>query len=401
MKTILFVHRSLCSTRASTHLSLLSTLLISGCGSDPSSPTASDATTGAAVASSGVVVTGVGPGTGTGTGIGTTTVDPGSGSESTTDDPGGATTQASSSGQDTDSPPLTEFDCAQAPDGFLSDVLVIGPLGRHGLAITPDGRMIGSDASSLLASVYGGPSQVFSPGTGYGDQMDWLPDGDLVWASSNENSILRVSPLGATFVIRPGAFYPIVVGGDGMIYTSRFPQGVSRVDPDTGVLSVLFDPPQNAATIRLSGDGSKLYLAKSDQNPPSVEYTNLDADMNPVGELHVISNDAIGPDIASGPPNTTYDALEVDACGTLYVSDYDSGAIYRIKADGATDLYWGGMSAQFHAHAMTWGSGEHGWRSDALYIAQPYNGNVVREIIVGVPSRDFAGTVTNVTPLVR
>jgi hypothetical protein len=32
-----------------------------------------------------------------------------------------------------------------------------------------------------------------------------------------------------------------------------------------------------------------------------------------------------------------------------------------------------------------------GWRHDAIYVTQPYNGNTVVEVDIGVPSRDWPG----------
>ncbi len=45
-------------------------------------------------------------------------------------------------------------------------------------------------------------------------------------------------------------------------------------------------------------------------------------------------------------------------------------------------------------------TGSGGWRSDALYVPQPYNGESVTEVVVGVPGRDYDGPVINAEPIV-
>ena len=43
--------------------------------------------------------------------------------------------------------------------------------------------------------------------------------------------------------------------------------------------------------------------------------------------------------------------------------------------------------------SSTFGSGIGGWRDDAIYVPQPYNGKSVSEIGLGVYHRSWQGTV--------
>ena len=49
----------------------------------------------------------------------------------------------------------------------------------------------------------------------------------------------------------------------------------------------------------------------------------------------------------------------------------------------------------FYGHGVVWGTGVGGFREDALYLPLPYNNNLVTELIIGVPSKNWNGTVVN------
>ena len=78
--------------------------------------------------------------------------------------------------------------------------------------------------------------------------------------------------------------------------------------------------------------------------------------------------------VGGGDTDSNYiDAVVVDVCGNVYVTDVHSSSLYRITASGDVALLWEPPDGLLYAHALVWGTGEHGWRQDALYMAQPYN----------------------------
>jgi len=81
------------------------------------------------------------------------------------------------------------------------------------------------------------------------------------------------------------------------------------------------------------------------------------------------------------------DGLTVDACGNLYVPNYETSAVYRIAPDGVVGLYLEQTLEQY-GHGLEWGSGVGGWREDALYLPQPYDDATVVEVVVGVPGAE-------------
>ncbi|MCA9706748.1 MAG: SMP-30/gluconolactonase/LRE family protein [Myxococcales bacterium] len=284
-------------------------------------------------------------------------------------------------------PPLPEFDCAAIPDAFVSYQLMNGPRAYHGLAISSEGMAIGSDGPSLIESTYDGMWGVFIPGMGPGQQMDWLVDGDLVF-SAGDGSITRVGLDATTSVIQAGVgAYGVVVGPDEQIYVTGGGGGsISRIDPESGGLNPVV--PGNGANLHSLGfspDGRRLYVGTIGNG--TMYYVDFDDSMTPTSGLQVFTQ--------VGGGSGWHDAVAVDLCGYLYVPDYYSRNLYRVSPSGESMVLWDPPNQAHYAHGLAWGTGEHGWKEDALYLAQPYNGNTVAELVVGVPPRDWPAIAVN------
>ncbi len=85
-------------------------------------------------------------------------------------------------------------------------------------------------------------------------------------------------------------------------------------------------------------------------------------------------------------PVAALTGVTADACGNLYLPDQNTSALYRLSPDGKPVLFhhW---EYQYFGHGGDWGSAVGGWRTDALYMAQPEDGNTVTEIVVGIPGQ--------------
>lgn len=301
----------------------------------------------------------------------------------------------SSSGDDRGSStgePLEEIDCAKVPTVAESAQLIVGPRGYHGLAITDTGIMIGSDGASLIQSDYDGNWSVFIPGTGNGEQLDLLPDGDIAFNATNGD--LQRLGLDATIeVIHPGVFaYGVTTGADGMVYVVSG-YNLDRIDPDTGMREELFVSDFTALhAVDFSPDGRRAYVATVG-GTGDVLYADFDEGMTPIStELELFATGV-------GEGSTWHDAVAVDACGNLYVPNFSSRNMYRVTPDGTVNEFWDPMADNLYGHGAVWGNGVEGWDPEALYVPQPYNNNTVTEVIVGVPARDYAGPVINVVPM--
>lgn len=294
-------------------------------------------------------------------------------------------------------------DCATVPDSPISSQILDGARGYHDMLINDQGEMIGADiAGTLIKATYTGQTDVFLPSTGTGEQMEWLDSGEFAFVSET-GSLQRITTAGSITNIASDIFpYAVVLGLDGQLYTTTDytarDNQLSKVDPMSGSKQILMEwNPQGdtAHGIGFSIDGRRLYIGTIGDG--TVYYLDFDQDMNIVGGLEVFAENVS----QSGPMGGWHDAVGVDACGNVYIPDYRSSNLYRISPEGEVLTYFRPNSADDYPHAVLWGSGQHGWRDDALYVPLPYNNNQVMEIVIGVPSREFSGTVLNRSPQAR
>lgn len=307
---------------------------------------------------------------------------PTDGTADPTSTPTGSTGATGSTG---DTATVPTFDCTTVPEHPVSFKQMDGARGYHDVAFDPLGHIIGSDDNALIVATYTGQSSVFVPGMGVVQGMDWLPDGDLVVAKDRDGSLERVNAAGGTSTLATdvGA-YGVIVGPDGMIYTAN-QRVIHRIDPATGQKTVIGQ--QNGLRPRVlnfSPDFSQLYIGTYLGNG-SLWVVDLDADLNPTSAPRVFAQG-----VGSGD---YHDALGVDICGNLYVPDYTRSALYKITPDGDVTKY-ADFTIDQYTHGLRWGSGIGGWRDDAIYLPQPYGGNTVVEIVIGVPSRSWTGSAS-------
>jgi len=286
---------------------------------------------------------------------------------------------------------VTSVDCASLPSAPSSQQMLDKPRGYHGLAITADGAMIGSDTNSLIKSSYDNVRTTFVPGIGAGEQMDWLPNGDLVFAT-DDGSLTRITAAGGLVPIATDVFaYGVVLGPDNKIYAvGDWGSRIVRVDPTSGAKEVLltYDFGKTVPhSIDFSPNGKRMYIGTIGDG--SVWYVDFDDDMNIVGGQKKLATV-----LGDGQFDGWHDGVGVDACGNLYIPDYTSSSVYKVTPTGEVSLFSKHDSVSY-PHGLIWGSGQHGWRADALYLPQPYNDNTVLELVIGVPSRDFTGEVLN------
>lgn len=315
------------------------------------------------------------PKTGEQTDPGLITTDP------TADTSTSASTADTSTGSTGDTATEPAFDCAALPAAPLSMTQLDAPRGYHDVAFDTLGHIIGSDNTSLLKVTYDGEVSVFVPGASVVQGMDWLPGGDLVYADGN-GSLIRVDPSGAPSLMLGGSgaytVYGVTTGPDGRVYFATWTT-VERFDPSTGErVTILDHPAVSPYVLDFSPDHRKLYVGTIWAGG-AVWALDLDEDLEPVGEPALLA-------VVGSGELQLHDALGVDLCGNLYVAEFYTNDLYRVTPEGEVSLLVD-YSAVDYGHGLEWGSGIGGWRSDALYVPQPYNDNRVMEIVIGVPSR--------------
>jgi hypothetical protein len=271
------------------------------------------------------------------------------------------------------------FDCDSVPTGVVDTRELNGPRAYHDIAFTEDGYLVGSDNSTLFKADDSGNIGQWIPGLGMIQQMDWMPNGDLVVAKESDGSIRRITPNGGqTTIATDVGAYGLIVGPDEMLYTAS--NGlVRRIDPDTGAKETLIDPPGwfgGARVLNFSPDFSKLYMGTSFGNGDVYEV-DLDANLTPVGDVRVLATN-----VGAG---NYHDSLGVDICGFLYIADYDTRALYRVSPLGTVQTLLDN-TGNAYGHGVEWGSGVGAWREDAIYLPQPYDNETVIEVVIGVPT---------------
>lgn len=297
----------------------------------------------------------------------------------------------SSSGVDsTGNAPEESFDCATITDDSPPTTVLQGPQAGRGITFDEFGHCIGVVEPHLVRAGYGEPVQPFVPGLGDElDQIDILPGGDFVVARFDTGTIVRVTPEGVTSDLATDVFaYGVRTGPDGLVYTANS-QVVHRIDPERGgKIEFLAAPGVSPRVVDFSPDSSRMYIGTAETGG-QVWVAQLDDALEVVGEP-TLFYDGLG---------DWHDGIGVDVCGYVYVSDFETLSLYRIAPDGSAMVTLleanGTGTGDPFGHGLRWGSGIDGWRHDAFYMPLPLRDDAVGEVAIGVPYRDWPGTVLN------
>jgi len=278
---------------------------------------------------------------------------------------------------------IDSVDCSELPAAPTVDQVIPGARGYHGLAIDTQGYIVGSDGSALWKSDYQGNATVWVPQQGSGQEMLYLPSGDLAWVLDNQSALNLYDTNGtSSYLTNAQGAYGLVYGSDGYLYMAQG-NNVKRVDPSNGDTTTLVTVQGNLRSLDFSPDDTKLYMTGTTNG--NIYVVELDANLDPTGDATVLVSNL----------GAYLDGLRVDACGYLYVPCYSSSNMYRIAPDGTTEIFvdWPGLNQ--YGHGVIFGNGIGGWSATSLFMPIPYGGNTVKEVGVGVPSRTWQGAVVN------
>jgi sugar lactone lactonase YvrE len=278
------------------------------------------------------------------------------------------------------------FDCNTASTTDLPSRLVPDARASHGLVFSDDGTLYGNADGVLYALDTEGNQTILATGLGTLHQLDLLPDGDLVAASATLNAVLRITRDGSvTPLVTIPNLYGLRVGPDAQIYVAD-QRDILRVDPDSGAIENLTGSPNDffPKVFDWSVDGKTLFVGTVSSSG-KVLTIPLDDTLTPTDRPRTFAR-AVG--------TAWHDALTVDACGNLYVAETFSRALYRVTPGGEVTTLL--QSETAYPHGLGWAPAGHGWNPRALYLAQPYDGSVVTELGVDVPSKAWPGEVVGV-----
>jgi len=314
------------------------------------------------------------------------------------------------------------FDCASIPKPPFTINELVGPIAYHDMAFTPDGYIIGASVKEegLFKAKYNGKPKIFVPDFAGAEGMDFLPNGDLIVANAAKDQLVRITPSGEVSTLASGIHaYGLLVGPKGKVYAT-VGNAVIRIDPETEkketlikindqmIPDVNYDAGINDGgpnddfeeididiefrAINFNLDLSIMYIAAASKEG-IIYAVDMDENLNPKSDPYVFVTG-----IRSSWDNTAWhDGLGIDICGNLYVPDFASFSLYRVTPDKKITLlieWWMNPDDEEnfsgYGHGVKWGLGVGNWKSDAIYLPQPYNASTVAEVLINVPARKWS-----------
>lgn len=289
-----------------------------------------------------------------------------------------------------DAPPHFDaqpYNCAALPPGPFTLSTVPNAIASEDLAFDAEGRLVGSDDSTIFRTPFGGTPEVFVPSFNFRAGMRFLPNGHLMVANDQRGELVRVDPDGVKWVILSGLAYPngLAVDLKGYVYVSEHDaHRVRRVDPMTGSFTVVIDGQieyPNGLTFN---------------NAYDTLYIDGFSGVGTVYALHINVDGTPGAltEFVTGLGSGYLDGMGVDACGNLYVCDYTAeGAtqVFRISPDGTErtiiiESEYSGEYGVRYLPNLDWGSGIGGWDTHTIYIPNGWEHSVYY-VDIGVPAK--------------
>ncbi len=281
------------------------------------------------------------------------------------------------------------MDAAQSDAGNCTAVptvgagtVVEGPRAYHGIVFDDEGRLVGGDYEHIFRAPRGGTPQVWATGVGVTEQMARHPSGDVIAVA--DGRLIRVAPNGAHETLLPeGVNYGVRMGPGGWVYATAY-EGIVRVHPQTRAIERFRAEGIAEAAVKVlefSADYETLFFGViAGAEGSHLWRWDLDDAYRPTGRPQIFARD-----VGEG----YHDALRMDGCGNLWVTDFNASALYRVTPAGQVQqmrqwAFGDGEMQSMYGHGITWGTGTHGWRADAIYLPMPYNNNKVQEIILGI-----------------
>ncbi len=276
--------------------------------------------------------------------------------------------------------PIEPYDCDNLPSGPFQLTKLNGPLASEDLAFDNAGHLVAGNDTAIFKSPHDGPPQLFVPNMDFRAGLRYLPSGHLVVADNHKGELVRIDPDGVKHSVMTGLAYPngLEVDLDGWVYLSEHSADVVwRVDPFSGAATIITDRISAPNGLSFSPDYRTLYIDGFDGDP-TIWAVSIAPDGTP-GRLVAW---------ATGVGAGLHDGMAVDACGNVYVADYEETTIYRVSADGQqVEAIIDGVGLPgAYLPNMQWGSGIGGFDRYSLYLPDGWNKGVF-EAHIGVPSK--------------
>lgn len=264
-------------------------------------------------------------------------------------------------------PPPPVEDCDGLPSLTGSAVAMKGLDLGWDFVFDAQGRALHAVDEDLVATSFDGARAPLVPGVveGFWLALRRLPGGDLLAVEDPPKAgaparLVRIDPEAGTRAVLGDISDSISleVGTDGRVYFADPTAGVVRAyAPDTDEVVDVAAEMGDPTYLALSPDEQTLYVSARDRV--------------------LLAIDRLGPDSWDTPrllrkaskymamyANLSYGAMQVDACGNLYVAEL--GTIWRLTPDGQEFDSVAVLPSAIRR--MRFGSGVGGWGSDKLYV---------------------------------
>lgn len=230
------------------------------------------------------------------------------------------------------------------------------------------GHLVGSDYHSLIWSRRDGARGPVIPGIETPAGLRFLADDSLVVAAVTTGQVLRLFPDGGRISLLDGLNWPngLAIAPDGRVMVAELSGGrVWAVGPSG-------EAPEVLATIErpngLWADDDALLVST----------------MTGEGTIWRVP-------FAGGAPERAWDGIGAghldglarDACGHLYVADYEGHRLLRLREDGGEEVLIDRTDDGSFLPGLRFGSGRGGFEADRLYLPEP-DTRTVWELEVGV-----------------
>jgi sugar lactone lactonase YvrE len=196
-----------------------------------------------------------------------------------------------------------------------------------------------------------------------------LPSGDFVVCDVSGNSLVKVeTATGAKSTLLTGLSYPngAEVDPEGFVYVAEQSGGrLRRVDSETGDFTIIATGLDNPNGVIFSPDYQTLYVGS-------------------FGGGVVYALDRLGPDVFDTPRILAqtqggqvggFDGINVDQCGSVYITEFGPGRVWRITSDGGQIDLVADLPSGWIPN-MRWGNGVAGWSETTLYVSDRGQGRL-------------------------
>ncbi len=282
-------------------------------------------------------------------------------------------------------------DCSSLTSLPVSHTAITGFSGSEDFAFDKEGNLVSTREGNMTRQKKSGGRTLLSPNVGETAGTRFLSNGDLVVAQVDRGELWKIASDGSTQTILSGLVYPngVEVDRDGFVYVSELDAGrIRRINPDNGDATIIATGLEAPNGVSFSPDYKTLYVNSFGGGTVHKITVDGNGDWSAPELLGRVPKSTGGGGLPSGGfpgAGGGLDALTVDECGNVYVTEYELGIIWRFSPEGVREKVV--ELPSFWIPNMHWGSGVGGWDENILYVMDRELGRLF-ELDLGVREKE-------------